>query len=260
MKYLFFRNIAVCFLIIGSFFKVSAQQSKAQIVSGTFYKSGIMGPAPTEYYMSSDSSFVLELKLMNPDTFHKVQVVWYYENREDFSATKLDSSVFGIRNVEGPFVVDFFRKSYAWPVGFYYVKVYLDGVFQEQFPFVVSPEEVLSAQFFTIKKDDPQGKLIPKNTLNKADLMVVARVFLDRIEVKDSSTIEAVWFFELEGDEPLFLTENKTMLVDKKDQAPFNFIDFNMGSKNAWPNGALVMEVWVNGAFKKYFKIPVNYD
>lgn len=259
MKDLFFRTFAVFFLTICSFLVVSAQQSKAQIVSGTFYKSGIMGPAATEYYMSSDSSFMLELKLMNPDTFHKVQVVWYYENREDFSATKLDSSVFGIRNVEGPFVVDFFRKSYAWPVGFYYVKVYLDGVFQEQFPFVVSPEEVLSAQFFAVSKE-PQGKLIHKSILNKADLMVVARVFLDRVEVQDSSTIEAVWFFELEGDEPLFLTENKTMLVDKKDQPPFNFIDFNMGAKNAWPNGALVMEVWVNGVFKKYFRIPTSYD
>jgi len=228
---------------------VVSAQSQAKIIKGEFYGKGIRGLEVVKDYKSGDSSFILELSLYKPDTFHKVSVAWYLDGFEGSQSRRIDTSVFGIKKIKNKFTVSLTRKSFAWPVGFYYAKVYLDGVFQETYFFKVLAEPVLSASFFKIEGDD----LTTVDQWTPNDSNVFLRVYLDRYLVKDSSKIEAVWFFELPEDKPLFLDETNYVLV-----GDYNYIDFCLRGASDWPLGFIVVEIWVDGQFKKFYRIEVK--
>lgn len=242
LKTLFFS----IFVLVG---QVIFAQSEAKITKGEFYGKGMKGLEVVQNFKSGDSTFILELSLFRPDSFHTVSVAWYIEGFEGSNSKKIDSAVFGIKRIEDKFTVSLTRSSFAWPVGFYYAKVFLDGVFQETYFFKVLSEPVLSANFFTVKGNE----LTTVNKWTPNDSNVFLRVYLDRQEVKDSSKLEAAWFFELPGDEPLFLDETKYVLA-----GDYNYIDFSLKGTSEWPLGFIAVEIWLDGQFKKFFRIEVK--
>jgi hypothetical protein len=232
-----------------SFFPFLNGMAQSMITKGEFYNKSLMGLEKTKDYKSGDSTFLLELTLYRPDTFHVVTVAWYMDNYGEGNPPRLlDSSKFGIREIEDKFTVSLTRSAYAWPVGFYVAKVYLDGVFQETYSFKVLSEEVVSAQYFSTAGKELQ----PVEVWNDQEKEVFLRVYLDRYIVDDGSELEAVWFFELPAEAPLFLDASSYVL-----ESGYNYVDFKLKSPSAWPGGFIVTEIWLNKQFKKFYRIEV---
>ncbi|MCK9480488.1 MAG: hypothetical protein M0R38_01835 [Bacteroidia bacterium] len=241
------KPFLLLFAILGVF---DATAQKSTVVSqGEFYRKTAFGIEKTVDYYSGDSTFMLELTLNNMDSFNLLTVSWYLQGYEGSMNQLIDTAAFGIKNVQRKFAVSFTRKSFAFPVGFYFVNIYLDGKFQERYAFRVLSEPVLSGQFLL-----PQdNKLIPVNAWQGIHSNLVLRVIYDRMEVPDSSMLETVWFFVMDGDEPLYLDEVKYMIV-----GDYNYVDFPLNLSSEIPKGLLVAEIWINGNFQKYYRIEVK--
>lgn len=246
MKSFNFRNVFLLLMLLLTGFSAWTQ---ALITKGEFYRKGLSGLELTKDYKSGDSTFLMELTLFRADTFHIVTVAWYMDNYGEGNPPRLlDSSKFGIRNIDDKFTVSLTRSAFAWPVGFYSAKVYLDGVFQETYSFKVLSEEVISAQYFSSAGKELQ----PVAVWNDIEKEVFLRVYLDRYIVENGSELEAVWFFELPGEEPLFLDASSYSVAEG-----YNYVDFKLKSPSTWPGGFIVTEIWLNKQFKKFFRIEV---
>lgn len=240
-------SILLSFLLITEIHTVA--QNNTKIVNGEFYRKTAFGLEQTKDYLSGDSTFLLQLTLSNVDTLNTLTVAWYLDGFEGSQPQRIDSMALGIKNVQRKFAVSYSRNSIAFPVGFYYTNVYLNGKFQERYSFKVLAEPVLSGQF--LKSDGDEKVAVTQ--WNKLDKHAFLRVFFDRYVVQDSSQLEAVFFFEMAGDEPLFLSVSKYTIT-----GDFNYVDFPLNFNSEIPQGYIVAEIWVNGEFKKYFRVEVK--
>jgi hypothetical protein len=241
-------------LFLISFLLLSISSVFAQGVSvskGEFFRKNLLGLEKCTEYMAGDSTFYLSLTLNNPDTFHKVTAVWYLKSTDNAHVFRLDSSEFGIKSITSNFTISYTRAAYGWLSALYFVKIYIDGEYHKTFHFEVYPEEIIDAQFMTVSNN----KLEPSSQVLSDNQFVNIRIFFDKEIIDDGSEILVVWFFELPSDDPIYIHEDKYEVEGK-----VNYIDFGYLSKSEWPEGYIVVEVWLNNQFKKFFRIQVKEE
>lgn len=258
-------------LFLGVFMAVAISQSTAQVVrvplfeesvilSHGFYQKTNEGLQSVKEYKSGDSSFYIVIHL-EPVAYHRsVQFVWYFVNakgEEEF----IDSVQVDFPGEVGAYTGSLTRSGLFWEAGSYKVEVdVIDSgkAFNKErasYDFEVIAEPVPGGFFINPLDSQSMGRHVWNTEFEKMNLLLV----VDSLGIEGKSELETYWFFLMPEEEPLSIHQSFFDLSQLNDNPQRSyFLNIPYTSRGGWPQGVLLVEVWIDGKWVRFFEIEVQ--